>query len=79
MKDTSAATAAKFLFEVAGIFELPRSIRSLADNCSQFTAAFKLIEALLALLGVDRTAAIPYRPQSNGGIDSERSRGQQEA
>ena len=65
VKDTSAATAAKFLFEVAGIFELPRSIRS--DNCSQFTAA--LIEAFLALLGVDRTAAIPYRPQSNGGIE----------
>ena len=65
VKDTSAATAARFLFEVTGIFEMPRSIRS--DNCSQFTAA--LITAFLALLGVDRTAAIPYRPQSNGGIE----------
>ena len=37
VKDTSAATAAKFLLEVAGVFELPRSIRS--DNCSQFTAS----------------------------------------
>ena len=65
VKDTSAATAAKFLLEVAGVFELPRSIRS--DNCSQFTA--QLIEAFLALLGVDRTAAIPYRPTSNGMIE----------
>jgi transposase InsO family protein len=65
VKGTSAATAARFLFEVTGIFEMPRSIRS--DSCSQFTAA--LITAFLALLGVDRTAAIPYRPQSNGGIE----------
>ena len=26
VKDTSAATAARFLFEVTGIFEMPRSI-----------------------------------------------------
>ena len=65
VKDTSAATAAQFILEVAGIFGLPRSIRS--DNASQFVNT--LIETLCALVNVDQQFSVAYRPQSNGKIE----------
>ncbi len=64
-KDTAAMTFAKFLLEVSGIFNLPTAIR--CDNSSEFVNA--LINALLQLLGIQHQPSIPYRPQSNGGIE----------
>ena len=56
---------AQFLLELAGIFGLARHFWT--DNGPQYNNA--PVEALLALVGLERYPGIAYRPESNGLIE----------
>lgn len=63
--DVTALSAAKAILQVFGRFGAPQQIKT--DNGSQFTA--QVIQELLALLHVNHSFGIPYRPQSNAIVE----------
>jgi transposase InsO family protein len=65
VQSADADTAAQFLFEVAGRFGRPTSIRS--DGGRQFDN--HLLDAFMALLGVEKHTTLAYRPQANGRVE----------
>lgn len=65
MPDVSAVSAAKAILQVFGRYGMPKTIHS--DQGTQYTA--KLISEFCALLSVNQTFSIPYRPQSQGKVE----------
>ena len=65
VRSADAETTAQFLFEVAGRFGRPTSIRS--DGGRQYDN--HLLDALMALLGVAKHTTLAYRPQANGRVE----------
>ena len=64
-KDTTAASAAKFIHSLSGTFGYAEAYRW--DNAKQFDN--HLVKCLMELAGADIHASVPFNPQSNGKIE----------
>jgi transposase InsO family protein len=65
LKDKSAVTIARTLWEICAIIGLPRVLQS--DNGAEFVN--RIVRAMLSLHGVQHRTIAPYNPRSDGKVE----------